>query len=489
MARRGENSSPDNSLTKNSQEDHPGSPLDKSPGSFASAGTSSILHGFCPYPEKSPSGFEFRKGYAVLVNLSGSSLSASDLEDDGQQDTDVSLPEEFVFQEPLPDNLAVSTHHEAPVVPRIVIDTESTLSSSEKKPHGQIPGGDLESEDLCAVYSQEKIWEDAAGTERLAESGSVILPNNGRLQGTCSVTKEDHIHAPTLRSRATSLNVSEERAENGGNKMTSRSPAEVRMVFSSTNDPFQSPKGEGEKDPLPNVINVTGEDVEDENTPHCGNKDATVTLASGVSLNTGTPQDSEQPVHGPTHSLCHRFPNSSDHLLVSEDKTSCANCSTQVCVSHKPDKISLQLNKMSLGNRDLAEENQKSSSTKNQNTNEAGMAAVHLRSPQEALPKNEGDAVHLSNKFLSELEDDVSPVDEMLTYGSSDLPSSTEKNASSWGTDLPAPPENLSGQDDEATSGPLDFPSPPDSVASSEAEELSPPCNLPAEGSGSSPRA
>ncbi|XP_039200976.1 coiled-coil domain-containing protein 187 [Crotalus tigris] len=489
LARRGENSSPDNSLTKNSQEDYPGSPLDKGPGSIASAGTSSILPGFCPYPEKSPSGFEFHKGYAVLVHLSGSSLSASDLEDDGQQDTDVSLPEEFAFQEPLPDNLGISTHHEAPVVPRIVINTESTLSSSEKKPQGQISGGDLESKDLCAVYSQEKIWEDMAGTERLAESGSAILSNSGRLQGTRTVTKKDHVHAPTLRSRATSLNVSEECAENGGNKTTSRSPAEVRMVSSSTNDPFHSPEGKGEKDPLPNVIKVIGEDVEDENTSHCGNKDATVTLAPDVPLNTGTPQDSEQPIHSPKHSLCHRFPNSSDHLLVSEDKTGCANRSAEECVSHKPDEISLQLNKTSLGNRDPAEENRKGSSTKNQNTNEAGMVAVHLRSPQEGLPKNEGDAVHLSNRLLAELEDDVvSPVDEMLTYGSSDLPSSTEKEVSSWSTDLPAPPENLSGKDEEATSG-LDFPSPPDSVASSEAEDLSPPCHLPAEGLGSSPRA
>lgn len=492
LANRGEKEH-DHGLTKNSQDDHRGSPLDKGPEGLASAGSSSILRGFCPYPEKSPSGLEFHKGYAVLVTLSGSSPSHSDVEDDGLQDTDISLPEEFVFQEPLPDDLGVSTHHEAPAVPRIVINTENTLSSSEKKPQGQICGGDLESKDSkCALYSQEKIWEGTPGTERLVESGSVILSNSGRLQGTPSpVTKKDHVHPPTVRSTATSLNVSEELscAENGGNEMTSRSPVDLGMVFSSTNDPFQSPEAEGKKDPVPS-FNVTGEDDEDEHPSHFGNKEASVTLAPDASLNIGSPQDSEDPLRGPKHSLCHRFPNSSGHLLVSEDKTGCASRSTDECVSHKPDETSLQLNKTSVGNRDPAEEHRKSSPAKNQNINEAEMPTVHLSSPQEGLLKNKGDAMRLSNQLLSELEDDVvSPVDEMLTYGSSDLPSSTEKDVSSWSTDLPAPPENLSGKDDEANSSLLDFPSPPDPVVSSEAEELSSPRDLPAEGVGASPEA
>ncbi|KAG8141945.1 hypothetical protein E2320_006593 [Naja naja] len=428
----------DNGLTNNFQVDHPGSPLGKNPEGCASAGSSSILRGSCPYPEKSPSGLEFHKGYAV------SSPSPSDLEDDGLQDTDISLPEEFIFQEPLPDHLGVSTHHEAPVVPRIKI-----LSSSEKnKFQGQISGGDLESKDSkCALCSQENIWEGTPGTERLADSGSVILSNSGRLQGTPSpVTKKDHIHT-TLRSSATSLNASEELccAENCGNEMTSQSPVDPGMAFSSTNDPLQSPKAEGKKDPVPS-FNVTGEDVEDENP----SQETTVTL----------------------------FPNSSDHLLVSEDKPGCANRSTDECVSHKPDETSLQHNRTSVSNKDLAEEHRKSSSTKNQNINEAGMPTVHLSSPQEGLLKNEGDAM-----LLSELEDDVvSPVDEMLTYGSSDLPSSTEKDVSSGSTDLPAPPESPSRKDDEANSSLLDFPSPPDPVVSSEVEELSSLCDLPEEG-------
>ncbi|XP_058015521.1 coiled-coil domain-containing protein 187 [Ahaetulla prasina] len=476
----------DNGLTKNSQEDHPGSPLDKGPEVFASAGFSSVLRDFCPYPEKSPSGLEFHKGYAVLVNLSGSSPSPSDLDDDGLQDTDISLPEEFVFQEPPPHNLGVSTHHEAPAVPRIVINTENTLSSSEKRPQGQLSGGDLESKDSKrALYSQQKIWEGGAGTERLEESASVISSNSGRPQET------KNVRTPTLRSSATPLTVSEELscAGNGGNETTSQSSFDLRMVFSSTNDPFQSPETEAKEDP-PSSFNVTGEDVEDETLSHFGNKEATVTLAPDASLDIGSPQDSEDPLRGPKHSLCHRFPNSPDHLLVLEDKTGCANRSTDECVSHKPDETTLQLSKTSVDNRDLAEEHRKSSSAKIQNTNKAGMPTVHLSSPQEDLLKNKGDAVCLSNQLLCELEDDVvSPVDEMLTYGSSELPSSTEKDASSWSTDLPAPPENLSGKDDEGNSSPLEFPSPPDPVVSYEAEELSSPRDLPAEGVGSSPQA
>ncbi|XP_025028916.1 uncharacterized protein LOC112541870 [Python bivittatus] len=479
-------------LTKNSQEDHPGYPLDKSPEGLASTGSSSKLHGFSPYPETSPSGLEFYKANAILVNLSGSSLSPSDLEEDDLQDTDVSLPEEFVFQEQLPDNFNDSMHHGTPVMPRIVINRANTLSSTEKKPHVQISGGDLGSEDLCILYSQEKVWEDAPETEQLVESGSIILLNSGRLQRSCSpLTKKDHIHTPTFRSSATSLNISDgfPGAENdGGNKMTSQNPVDPG-VFSSTNVPLQSPEDQGAQDPVP-FFNGAEEDGEDGNTSHFGSKNATVTLAPDVSLTISTPQDSEVLTHGQKHSFCLTFPDSSDHLLVSDGKTGYANCSADECLSNRPNEITLRLNKTSLGSMDTAKENQNSSSTENQNTNKAGIVTVGLSSSQRGLLKNEGDAMHLSNTFLPELEDDIlSPVDEVLTYGSSDLPSSTEKDASSWSTDLPAPPENLTGKDDETNSSLLGFPSPPDPLVSSEAEELSPPCNLIAEGLVSSPHA
>ncbi|XP_070614563.1 coiled-coil domain-containing protein 187 [Erythrolamprus reginae] len=469
LASRGEKEH-DPGLTKNSHDDHRGSPLDKGPEGLASTGPSPMLRGFCPSPGKSPSGLEFHKGYAVLVTLSGSSPSHSDAGEDGLQDTDVSLPEEFVFQEPPPDGLGVSTHHEAPAVPRIVINTEHTPSCSEKEPRGQISVGDS----TRAPYSQKKTWEGPPGTER------------GRLLETLSHgTNKDHIHSPTLRSTATSLSISEDFscAENGGNETAFPSPVDLGMDLSSTNDPFQGPEAEGKKDP---VSSLTGDNDEDENPTRFDNKEASVTLAPGASLNIAA-QDSGQPLHGREHSPRHKFPNSSDHLLVSGD--SGANRSTDECASHKPDEARLQLNATSVGNnRDLVEGHQKSSPGENQNINEAEMkpTTVHLRSPQE-----EGDAVRLSNPPLSELEDDVvSPVDEMLTYGSSDLPSSTEKEASSWSSDLPAPPEDLSGKDDfEGNWSLLDFPSPPDPVGSSEVGELSSPRDRPAEGLGSPPQA
>ncbi|XP_013923138.1 PREDICTED: uncharacterized protein LOC106549905 [Thamnophis sirtalis] len=467
----------DHGLTKNSQDDHPGSPLDKDPEDSSSAGFPSALRGFSPYPEKSPSGLEFHKGYAVLVHLSGS--SPSDLEDEGLQDTDVSLPEEFLFQEPLPEQLGVSTHHQAPAVPRIVINTEDSPSSSEKKPQGELSGGDLESRDsACALYSQEKIWEDTRGRERLEESDSVILSNHGRVQESPSpVAKKDRVHTP---STAASLNISEELSctENGGDEMTSGSPVDPGMVFFSTNVPFQSPGAEGKKDPAPSS-NEAGEDVEDENPPRFGNQEAIVTLAPVFSLNIGAPEDPEDPLHGPKHSRGHRFPISSGHLPASGDQPGCANRSTDECVSHKPVETSVQLHKTSMGNGVLVEEHRKSSPARNQSINKAEMPTVRLSSLQEEdLMENEGDAM-----LLPELDDDVvSPVDEMLTYGSSDLPSSSEKDVSSWSTDLPAPPENHG----EANSSLLNFPSPPDPVGSSEAEELSSPRDLPAEGVGSS---
>ncbi|XP_039767722.1 uncharacterized protein LOC120638331 [Ornithorhynchus anatinus] len=75
------------------------------------------------------------------------------------------------------------------------------------------------------------------------------------------------------------------------------------------------------------------------------------------------------------------------------------------------------------------------------------------------------DLPYLSKDTLSEI---LSPVNEVLSYGSADLPSSNQRDFSIPSEELPTPPEEHFWTQNDETNFDLDFPSPPEEVLSSE---------------------
>ncbi|NWS10182.1 CE350 protein, partial [Pachyramphus minor] len=89
----------------------------------------------------------------------------------------------------------------------------------------------------------------------------------------------------------------------------------------------------------------------------------------------------------------------------------------------------------------------------------------------------EDDATSISDKGLpptakDALSEILSPVDEVLSYGSADLPSSNKKDLSFPSEDLPPPPLGAGAmKNDDPTSSTDDFPSPPEQMTGSETSQ------------------
>ncbi|NXF80064.1 CE350 protein, partial [Sclerurus mexicanus] len=91
--------------------------------------------------------------------------------------------------------------------------------------------------------------------------------------------------------------------------------------------------------------------------------------------------------------------------------------------------------------------------------------------------KGEDDATSISDKGLPPTAEDalseiLSPVDEVLSYGSADLPSSNKKDLSFPSEDLPPPPLGAGAmKTDDPTFSMDDFPSPPEKMTGSESSQ------------------
>ncbi|NXP26840.1 CE350 protein, partial [Scytalopus superciliaris] len=92
-------------------------------------------------------------------------------------------------------------------------------------------------------------------------------------------------------------------------------------------------------------------------------------------------------------------------------------------------------------------------------------------------PKGEDDATSFSDKGLPPTAEDalseiLSPVDDVLSYGSADLPSSNKKDLSLPSEDLPPPPLAAGAmKTDDPTFSMDDFPSPPEQMTGSETSQ------------------
>lgn len=131
----------------------------------------------------------------------------------------------------------------------------------------------------------------------------------------------------------------------------------------------------------------------------------------------------------------------------------------------------------------VATENQNNSTTEKQATKEAGRGMFSSVSSKKQLFQAKNcsskgdDTIFISDEGLPPTAEDtlseiLSPVDEVLSYGSADLPSSNKKDLSFPGEDLPPAPLGADAmKNDDSTFSMDDFPSPPEQMTVSESRQ------------------
>uniref|UniRef100_A0A663EXX8 CAP-Gly domain-containing protein n=2 Tax=Aquila chrysaetos chrysaetos TaxID=223781 RepID=A0A663EXX8_AQUCH len=132
----------------------------------------------------------------------------------------------------------------------------------------------------------------------------------------------------------------------------------------------------------------------------------------------------------------------------------------------------------------VATGNQNNSTTERQAIKEARRGLFSSVSSKKQLfqsencsSKGEDDTIFISDEGLPPTDEDtlseiLSPVDEVLSYGSADLPSSNKKDLSFPSEDLPPPPLGADAmKNDDSTFSMDDFPSPPEQMTVSETRQ------------------
>nr|XP_034969927.1 coiled-coil domain-containing protein 187 [Zootoca vivipara] len=439
-------------LTENPKEDNNphSSTSDRSPGSLSSETSSARSFGFSQTLGSPRFGSEFLKAHAVLVNISRSSLSVSDFEEeDSSQDTDVSLPEEFAFQEQPPDSCSGNRIPTVSAVPQAETGVDGELLSSGSRHHFRAASWSAHSnqDGMPPMCSQEKAPEGRPESE----SDSVVLSNRGRPRPLLFQAQ-----TPETREEANSSRVSDQWPHaNSKGKMLFHIWTGTEKNTSSPSWDFQHPEGQ---DPLstPSKAEVDGED---RNTSKFKSQHMPVREAPEVSLKSVNPiTDQLQDSLG-----------SSKSRSVLESAISCTeNSGDESCSSNSRlcEGAAAQITGASLGDEedsaclhspettDLAAEGNQNA-IHSQSKEESGVAVPGSSSPkpvEEPQVKScllRSDEATFSDELLSQMKEDLlSPFDDFLTSGSNDMPSLTEQDVSfsCQGEDLPAPHESPSEQ-------------------------------------------
>ncbi|CAI5793980.1 Hypothetical predicted protein [Podarcis lilfordi] len=439
-------------LTENPKEDNNprSSTSDRSPGSLSSATSSAKSFGFSQMLESPRSGSEFLKAHAVLVNISRSSLSASDFEEeDSSQDTDVSLPEEFAFQEQPPDSCSGNRIPIISAVPQAETGVDGELLSSGSKHHSRAASWSVHSnqDGMPPMCSQEKPPEGRPESE----SDFVVLSNSGGPRPLLFQAQ-----TPETREDTNSSRVSDQWPNaNSKGKMLFHIWAGAEKSTSSPSWAFQHSEGQ---DPLSTLSKAEG-DGEDQNTSKFKSQHEPVREAPTVSLKSVNPI---------TDQLQDSLGSSKSQSILESATSYTENSGDESCSSNsRPcEGATAQITGVSLGDEedstclhspettDLAEEGNQNA-IHSQSKKESGAAVPGSSSPkpmEEPQVKScllQSDEGTFSDELLSQMKEDLlSPVDDFLTYGSNDMPSLTEQDVSfsSQGEDLPAPPESPSEQ-------------------------------------------
>ncbi|GAB0198558.1 coiled-coil domain-containing protein 187 [Grus japonensis] len=432
---------------------------------------------------------EFQKVSAVWIDISESSISDSELELKNGEDTDVSIPEEFIYdngdafpnvskktliaisngKETLP-----SDKHDDHEVPKD--DSTETSLRSQKYP------GDVSdhgcSDNLLSFIPSDKV---NASKTKSAHSSQSDNPAKG--------SDEPHLDASENYSR--NKTCSQEITKQGNDAVAS----------SSCSDDSYSPKIYEQQKPSSTTSGVK-KDNEINSLFLNQNRDLMGVLLTGSlkHLDLVTDQLRNTASFPPDKDITNNkllASLSSRNLSASGGKNNHAHLLKERLASIKLNKIASLPTSMPGISEEVHTENNSFESlqrmvTGNQNNSTTNRQAIkearkglfssvsskkQLFQAENCSSKHEDDTIFISDEDLPPADEDtlseiLSPVDEVLSYGSADLPSSNKKDLSFPSEDLPPPPLGADAmKNDDSTFGMDDFPSPPEQMTVSETRE------------------
>ncbi|XP_053940496.1 coiled-coil domain-containing protein 187 isoform X2 [Cuculus canorus] len=418
---------------------------------------------------------EFQKVSALWIDISESSISDSELELKNGEDTDVSVPEEFVcdngdvFLDVSKETLiAISTgeetlpsdkpdEHEVPKD-----DSSETSSHSQKYPGAALDHGCTDN--LLSFIPSDKA---NASKMKLADSSQSDRPAKGM--------DEPHLDSSESYSR---------------NKTSFQDITKQGAVaISSCSDDIYSPKSYEQQNPS-STTNRMEKDGRVNRLSVDQNGDVMGFPLTGSlrHLDLATDQLRNTVSFPPSKEITENkllVYLSSGNLPISGGKNNHAQLLNERLASSIPmpgisEAIHTEPNSLESLRR-VATGNQSNFTTERQAVEEARReefssvsSKAQLFQAENRSSKGEDDTIFISDEGLPPTDEDalieiLSPVDEVLSYRSADLPSSNKKDLSFPSEDLPPPTLCADAmKNDDSTFSTDDFPSPPEQMTVSE---------------------
>ncbi|XP_050764119.1 centrosome-associated protein 350-like [Gymnogyps californianus] len=433
---------------------------------------------------------EFQKVSAVWIDISESSISDSELELKNGEDTDVSIPEEFV-------------HDNRDAFPNVSKETLIAISNgketlpSDRHDEREVPRDDsAETSSLSQKHSGDV--SDHGCTDNLLS----FVPTD---KGNASKTKSaDSSHSDNLAKGMDEphLDASENYSRNKTCSQEITKQGKDAVASSSCSDDIYSPKIYEQQKPSSTTNRVTKDGginslYVDQNRDLMG-----LPLTGSLKhLDLVTDQLKNTVCFPPDKDITNTKSLaclSSRNLSVSGGKNNHAQLLNERLTSSKLSKIvSLSTSMPGISEgvhtetthsfeplQRVATGNQNNSTTERQAIKEARRGLFSSVSSKKQLfqaencsSKGEDDTIFISDEGLPPTDEDtlseiLSPVDEVLSYGSADLPSSNKKDLSFPSEDLPPPPLGADAmKNDDSTFSRDDFPSPPEQMTVSETRQ------------------
>ncbi|XP_065428144.1 coiled-coil domain-containing protein 187 isoform X2 [Chrysemys picta bellii] len=456
---------------------------------------------------------EFHKVTAVRIDVSESSVSDAELE---AEDTDISLPEEFTIQQQLCGGDDADAFPNPLTKAQIAVSDGNELLSSDICDE-QVPHDDCNREASSLFHGSEKRLGDVSEYECAYESHSVTSSNSekptlsasGReepfsfqFDNTANGRSKPYLEASALLPCSETCSV---------NKIPSQGKSEQHSDSSSSsllyNDDFcteetfeqqDSETSKAEKDGesyglsvgqskvafmwFPSESSLKHLDAVSEQFNNC------VLLPPKKSMT-----NEQMPLFPVDSSLASR-----DLSGLEEAKTNQTELLTEGHISNKPNEIASPHLSMPTSSEEapreaevssfdtqtfqrVAAQNQNNSAREGQTFKKPEVVPLCSITSKKQLPQarrcpseSEDDMIFISDEVPPPIDKDIlseilSPVDEVLSYGSVDLPSSNKKDLSLYSEDLPTPPEEVGGiKSGDISFSTEDFPSPPEQMTFSE---------------------
>ncbi|XP_034608016.1 centrosome-associated protein 350-like isoform X2 [Trachemys scripta elegans] len=456
---------------------------------------------------------EFHKVTAVRIDVSESSVSDAELE---AEDTDISLPEEFTIQQQLYGGDDADAFPNPLTKAQIAVSDGNELLSSDICDE-QVPHDDCNREASSLFHGSEKRLGDVSEYECAYESHSVTSSNSekpmlsasGReepfsfqFDNTANGRSKPYLEASALLPCSENCRVnkipSQGKSEQHSDSSSSSLLYNVDFCTEETFEQQDSGTSKAEKDGesyglsvgqskvaftwFPSESSLKHLDAVSEQFNNC------VLLPPKKSMT-----NEQMPLFPVDSSLASR-----DLSGLEEAKTNQTKLLTEGHISNKPNEIASPHLSMPTSSEEapreaevssfdtqtfqtVAAQNQNNSAREGQTFKKPEMVPLCSITSKKQLPQarrcpseSEDDMIFISDEVPPPIDKDtlseiLSPVDEVLSYGSVDLPSSNKKDLSLYSEDLPTPPEEVGGiKSGDISFSTEDFPSPPEQMTFSE---------------------